>query len=174
MRTEFAAVVAVGIVTAVSPGIAQAANVTAPEPAAGSPRVLTYAAVAGETNQPTFTREGGQRRGARSVGDARGGGALHGALDTVVCPDAPTRITQLAVTLDDLPDTAVVDITDVTTSINGGAGKDSITGSDGGADAIDGAGDEDTVNGRGGDDRCSTASPTARPPTSSAARATTC
>ncbi|HEX5901072.1 MAG TPA: calcium-binding protein [Solirubrobacteraceae bacterium] len=51
-----------------------------------------------------------------------------------------------------MPDTAVVDITDVSTNINGGAGKDTINGSDGGADAIDGAGDEDTANGRGGDD----------------------
>jgi hypothetical protein len=40
----------------------------------------------------------------------------------------------------------------VSTSINGGPGKDSITGSDGGADSIDGAGDEDTTNGRAGDD----------------------
>jgi hypothetical protein len=49
--------VAAGI-AALAPAAAQAANVTAPEPAAGSLRVLTYAAVAGETNQPTFTREG--------------------------------------------------------------------------------------------------------------------
>ena len=55
-------------------------------------------------------------------------------------------------TLDDGADTAVVNVADVSTSINGGPGKDTITGSDGGADAIDGAGDEDTVNGRGGDD----------------------
>lgn len=153
MRKELAAVVAVGIVTAVSPGIAQAANVTAPEPVAGSPRVLTYAAVAGETNQPAFTREGAnvvaRDPSATLVAAAP---CMAPDIHTVVCPDAPTRITQLAVTLDDLPDTAVVDITDVSTNINGGAGKDTITGSDGGADAIDGAGDEDTANGRGGDD----------------------
>ena len=153
MRKELAAVVAVGIVTAVSPGIAQAANVTAPEPVAGSPRVLTYAAVAGETNQPAFTREGAnvvaRDPSATLVAAAP---CMAPDIHTVVCPDAPTRITQLAVTLDDLPDTALVDITDVSTNINGGAGKDTITGSDGGADAIDGAGDEDTANGRGGDD----------------------
>jgi Ca2+-binding RTX toxin-like protein len=70
----------------------------------------------------------------------------------VLCPDAPTRITQVVATLDDMPDTAVVDITDVSTNINGGTGKDTITGSDGGVDAIDGGAEEDTANGRGGDD----------------------
>jgi Ca2+-binding RTX toxin-like protein len=71
---------------------------------------------------------------------------------TAVCRDAPTRITQLSVTLDDQPDAAAVAITDVTTSINGGPAKDSIYGSDGGVDTIDGAGDEDAIDGRGGDD----------------------
>jgi Ca2+-binding RTX toxin-like protein len=115
--------------------------------------VLTYIAVAGETNQPTFTREGANvvvRDPAATLVAA----APCTAPDThtAVCADAPTRISQLSVTLDDMPDTAVVGITDVTTSLNGGPGKDSISGSDGGADSIDGAGDEDTISGRGGDD----------------------
>jgi hypothetical protein len=145
-------VVGTAFVGMVAPGVAHAANVTAPEPTAGSPRVLTYTAVAGETNQPTFTREGAnvvvRDPSATLVGASpcTGGGA------TVVCPDAPTRITQLTMTLDDMPDTVVVNIPDVTTSIVGGAGKDTITGSDGGNDVIDGAAEEDTISGRGGDD----------------------
>ena len=145
-------VLGAAIVGMVAPGIAHAANVSAPEPTAGSPRVLTYTAVAGETNQPTFTREGAtvvvRDPSATLVGASpcTGGGA------TVVCPDAPTRITQLTVTLDDMPDRAVVNIPDVTTSIVGGPGKDTITGSDGGNDVIDGAAEEDTISGRGGDD----------------------
>jgi len=152
LRKHVAAMLAAGVVTALSPAIAQAANVTAPEPAAGTPRVLTYTAVAGETNRPTFTREGPNvvvRDPSATLVPATpctGGGA------TVVCPDAPTRITQLVATLDDMPDTLVVDITDVSTSITGGAGKDTITGSDGGNDTIDGGAEEDTVNGRAGDD----------------------
>jgi hypothetical protein len=153
LRTEFAAVVAAGIVTAVSPGIAQAANISAPEPTAGAPRVLSYVAVAGETNQPTFTREGAGVV-VRDPSATLVAVAPCTAPDThsVVCADAPTRISQLTVTLDDMPDRAVVNVADVTTSINGGPGKDSITGSDGGPDVIDGAGDEDTLDGRGGDD----------------------
>jgi hypothetical protein len=153
LRKEIAAVVAVGVATALSPALAQAANVTAPEPVAGAPRILTYAAVAGETNQPAFTREGTNvvvRDPAVTLVAAAPCAAPD--IHTVVCPDAPTRISQVVATLDDMPDTAVVGITDVTTSLNGGPGKDSITGSDGGVDVIDGAGDEDTGNGRGGDD----------------------
>jgi RTX calcium-binding nonapeptide repeat (4 copies) len=153
LRTEFAAVVAAGIVTAVSPGIAGASNISAPEPTAGAPRVLSYVAVAGETNQPTFTREGAgvvvRDASATLVAVAP---CTAPDTHTVVCADAPTRISQLTVTLDDMPDRAVVDVADVTTSMNGGPGKDSITGSDGGPDVIDGAGDEDTLDGRGGDD----------------------
>jgi hemolysin type calcium-binding protein len=153
LRKEIAAVVAVGVATALSPALAQAANVTAPEPAAGAARVLTYAAVAGETNQPTFTREGANVV-VRDPSVTLVAAAPCAAPDihTVVCPDAPTRITQVVATLDDMPDSAVVGITDVTTNLNGGPGKDVITGSDGGADVIDGAGDEDAANGRGGDD----------------------
>lgn len=154
MRKELAAVVAIGVVTALSPAIAQAANVGAPEPAAGAPRVLTYTAVAGETNQPTFTREGANTV-VRDPAVTLVAAAPCTAPDvhTVLCPDAPTRITQLSITLDDGADTAVVNIADLTsTSINGGPGKDTITGSDGGNDTIDGAGDEDTANGRAGDD----------------------
>jgi hypothetical protein len=145
--------VAAGVVVALSPAFAEAANVTAPEPAAGAPRVLTYTAVAGETNQATFTREGANSV-VRDPSVTLVAAAPCTAPDvhTVLCPDAPTRITQLSITLDDGADTAVVNVPDVTTSINGGPGKDTITGSDGGNDTIDGAGDEDTVSGRGGDD----------------------
>jgi Ca2+-binding RTX toxin-like protein len=153
LRKQVAATVAAGVVTALSPAVAHAANVSAVEPAAGSPRVLTYAAVAGETNQPAFTREGAnvivRDPSATLVAAAP---CMAPDIHTVLCPDAPTRITQVVATLDDMPDTAVVGITDVTTNLNGGAGKDTITGSDGGVDAIDGAGDEDTISGRGGDD----------------------
>jgi hypothetical protein len=58
MSRKLAVVVGATLVAAFSPAVAQAANVSAPEPAAGTPRVLGYVAVAGETNQPTFTREG--------------------------------------------------------------------------------------------------------------------
>jgi hypothetical protein len=153
LRKHVAAMLAAGVVTALSPAIAQAANVMAPEPAAGVPRVLTYTAVAGETNQPTFTREGANSV-VRDPSVTLFAAAPCTAPDvhTVLCPDAPTRITQLSVTLDDGADTAVVNVPDVTTSISGGPGKDTITGSDGGNDTIDGAADEDTVNGRAGDD----------------------
>lgn len=147
--------VAVGatLVAAFGPAVAQAATVSAPEPAAGAPRVLSYSALAGEINQPTFTREGANvvvRDPTATITAA----APCTAPDThtAVCPDAPTRITQLSVALDDQPDAATVGIADVTTSINGGPGKDSVYGSDGGADTIDGAGDEDAIDGRGGDD----------------------
>jgi hypothetical protein len=152
MSRKLAVVVGTTLAVASAPAVAQAANVSAPVPAAGSPRVLTYAAVAGESNQPTFTREGANVV-VRDPSATLVAAAPCTAPDThtAVCADAP-RITQLSVTLDDMPDVAVVGITDVTTSINGGPGKDSIAGSDGGADTIDGAGDEDTVNGRAGDD----------------------
>jgi hypothetical protein len=58
MSRKLAVVVGTTFVAAFSPTVAQAANVSAVEPAAGSPRVLSYTALAGETNQPTFTREG--------------------------------------------------------------------------------------------------------------------
>jgi hypothetical protein len=153
MSRKLAVVVGATLVAAFSPAVAQAANVSAPEPAAGTPRVLGYVAVAGETNQPTFTREGANVVVRDPVATLVAAAPCTAPdTHTAVCPDAPTRITQLSVTLDDMPDTAVVGITDVSTSINGGPGKDSITGSDGGADSIDGAGDEDTTNGRAGDD----------------------
>jgi Ca2+-binding RTX toxin-like protein len=153
MSRKLAVAVGATVIAAFSPAIAQAASVAAPEPAAGAPRMLSYTALAGETNQPTFTREGANvvvRDPTATVTAA----APCTAPDThtAVCPDAPTRITQLSVTLDDMPDAADVGITDVTTSINGGPGKDSIQGSDGGADTIDGAANEDTINARGGDD----------------------
>jgi hypothetical protein len=154
LRKHVAAMVAAGVVTALSPAIAQAANVGAPEPAPGAARVLTYTAVVGEINQPTFTREGANSV-VRDPSVTLVAAAPCTAPDvhTVLCPDAPTRITQLSITLDDGADTAVVNVPDVTsTSINGGPGKDTITGSDGGNDTIDGAGDEDAVNGRAGDD----------------------
>jgi Ca2+-binding RTX toxin-like protein len=153
MSRKLAVAVGATLIAAFSPAAAQAANVSAPEPGAGAPRVLTYAAVAGETNQPTFTREG-PNVVVRDLSATLVAAAPCTAPDThtAVCPDAPTRITQLTVTLDDMPDAATVGITDVATTINGGPGKDSILGSDGGADTIDGAGDEDTIGGRGGDD----------------------
>jgi hypothetical protein len=58
MSRKLTVAVGAALIAAFSPAIAQAASVAAPEPAAGAPRVLTYAALAGETNQPTFTREG--------------------------------------------------------------------------------------------------------------------
>ena len=153
MSRKLAVVVGATLVAAFSPAFAQAANVSAPEPAAGTPRVLSYVAVAGETNQPTFTREGANVVVRDPVATLVAAAPCTAPdTHTAVCPDAPTRITQFSVTLDDMPDTAVVGITDVSTNINGGPGKDSITGSDGGADSIDGAGDEDTANGRAGDD----------------------
>jgi hypothetical protein len=153
MSSKLTVAVGATLIAAFSPAIAQAASVGAPEPAAGAPRVLTYSALAGETNQPTFTREGANvvvRDPSATITAA----APCTAPDThtALCPDAPTRITQLSVTLDDMPDKATVGITDVSTSINGGPGNDSILGSDGGADTIDGAGDQDTSDGRGGDD----------------------
>jgi hypothetical protein len=39
---------------------------------------------------------------------------------TAVCPDAPTRITQLGVTLDDMPDMAAVGITDAINAVDQG------------------------------------------------------
>jgi hypothetical protein len=152
MSRKLAVAVGATLAAASVPAVADAANVSAPVPAAGSPRVLSYAAVAGESNQPTFTREGANVI-VREPSATLVAAAPCTAPDThtVVCADAP-RITQLSVTLDDMPDAAVVGITDVSTSINGGPGKDSIAGSDGGADTIDGAGDEDTITGRGGDD----------------------
>jgi hypothetical protein len=152
MSRKLAVAVGATLAAAFVPAVADAANVSAPVPAAGSPRVLTYAAVAGETNQPTFTREAANVV-VRDPSATLVAAAPCTAPDThtVVCADAP-RITQLTVTLDDMPDTAVVGITDVSTSINGGPGKDAITGSDGGADTIDGAAEEDTIAGRGGDD----------------------
>jgi hypothetical protein len=118
MSRKLAVVVGAAIVGMVTPGVAHAANVTAPEPTAGSPRVLSYAAVAGETNQATFTREGASVV-VRDPSATLVAAAPCTAPDThtVTCPDAPTRITQLSVSLDDMPDTAVVNIPDVTTSI---------------------------------------------------------
>jgi hypothetical protein len=152
MSRKLAVVAGATLAVALVPAAADAANVSAPVPAAGSPRVLSYAAVAGESNQPTFTREGANVV-VRDPSATLVAAAPCTAPDThtVVCADAP-RITQLSVTLDDMPDAAVVGITDVATSISGGPGKDSVAGSDGGADTIDGAGDEDTIDGRGGDD----------------------
>jgi Ca2+-binding RTX toxin-like protein len=153
MGRKLATAVGAVITLAIAPA-AQAANVSAPEPTtAGTPRALTYAAVAGEANSPTFTREGATvvvRDPSATLVAATPCTAPD--THTVTCPDAPTRITQLSVSLDDGNDAAVVDIPDVSTSINGGAGNDTITGSDGGADTIDGANNEDTISGRGGDD----------------------
>jgi hypothetical protein len=153
MGRKLATAVGAVITLAIAPA-AQAANITAPEPTtAGTPRVLTYAAVAGEINSPTFTREGANvvvRDPSATLVAATPCTAPD--THTVTCPDAPTRITQLSVALDDGNDSAVVNIADVTTSINGGVGNDTITGSDGGADSIDGANNEDTISGRGGDD----------------------
>jgi Ca2+-binding RTX toxin-like protein len=153
MGRKLATAVGAVITLAIAPA-AQAANVSAPEPTtAGTPRVLTYAAVAGEVNAPTFTREGGNvvvRDPSATLVAATPCTAPD--VHTVTCPDAPTRITQLSVTLDDGNDSALVNIPDVSTSVNGGAGNDTITGSDGGADTIDGANNEDTISGRAGDD----------------------
>jgi hypothetical protein len=57
MSRKLTVVVGTTLAAVSVPAVAQAANVSAPVPAAGSPRVLAYAAVAGEINQPTFTRE---------------------------------------------------------------------------------------------------------------------
>jgi hypothetical protein len=157
LRKHVAAMVAAGIVTALSPAFAQAAAVSAAD--VGTTRTFSYLAAASETNQPTFTHEGTNvvvRDPTATVLTAGVGCAATGDAHAVTCAEGMPTITALAlsVTLGDLADTTVVNFTAATT-INGGAGKDTISGSDGGVDAIDGANDEDTLNGRGGADSIS-------------------
>jgi hypothetical protein len=147
---------AAGVVTALSPAVAHAAAVSAAD--VGTTRTFTYTAAAAETNQPTFTHEGTNVvvRDPTAAVLTPGVGCTAVDAHTLTCADGAPTVTALAlvVNLSDLADTATVNFT-VNTTINGGAGKDTITGSDGGDDAIDGANDEDTVNGRGGADSIS-------------------
>jgi RTX calcium-binding nonapeptide repeat (4 copies) len=155
LRKHVAAMVAAGVVTALSPAFAQAAAVSAADNGTTT-RTFTYAAAASETNQPTFTHEGPNvivRDPTAAVLTPGVGCVATSDAHAVACADGAPTITAFAivVTLSDLADTTAVNFT-ATTNINGGPGKDTITGSDGGADLLDGAADEDTVNGLGGDD----------------------
>ena len=152
MRKEIAAVVAMGIVTAVSPAVAQAATVTGGPDVGGTTRPIVYAAGVGETNQPTVTREGANivfRDPTATLGP--GGTCVTVDTHTISCPDGAPAITLVTVLLNlgDGADSAIVNVPNAT--INGEAGKDTLTGSEA-VDAIDGGADEDTVNGRGGND----------------------
>jgi Ca2+-binding RTX toxin-like protein len=154
LRTYIAAALTAGLVVALSPALAQAASVSAADTPGTTTRVITYSAAASEVNQPTVTREGANivvRDPSATVGP---GGLCAAGADshTVTCPDGAPTITRVEVTLNllDGNDSAVVNVPNVT--ILGGAGKDSLTGSDADSDVIDGQGDEDTVNGRGGND----------------------
>ncbi|HEY7620764.1 MAG TPA: calcium-binding protein [Solirubrobacteraceae bacterium] len=144
---------AAAVVAAFAPATAQAATVAASD--TGAMRTIVYTAAASETNQPTFTHEGANVVVRDPTAAALTPTAPCVAVDahTVACPDGAPTITTLHVTasLDDLADTATVNFV-VATNLSGGAGKDTITGSDGGADSIDGQADEDTLNGRGGND----------------------
>jgi hypothetical protein len=99
VRKHVAAMLAAGVVTALSPAVVQAAQVSAPEPAAGSPRVLSYAAdgTVSEVNQPTFSRSAtGLVVSDPSATLAAVAPCAPVDPHTVACPDnAPaTRITQ--------------------------------------------------------------------------------
>jgi Ca2+-binding RTX toxin-like protein len=143
----------VGVAAALTPALASAATVATSDSA--TTRTIVYTAAASETNQPTFTHEGANVVVRDPTAAALTPTAPCVTVDahTVDCPDGAPTLTTLHVTatLDDLADTAIVDFV-VGTNISGGAGKDTIYGSDGGADAIDGQNDEDTLYGRGGND----------------------
>ncbi len=155
MRKELATVAAVGVAAACTPGIASAATVATSDSA--PTRTIVYTAAANETNQPTFTHEGAnivvRDPTAAVLTPGAGCAAVTGDTHAVTCADGAATFTTLHVTatLDNLDDAATVDFV-VETNISGGPGKDTLTGSDGGNDALDGAGDEDTVYGRGGND----------------------
>jgi hypothetical protein len=149
LRKEFAAAI---VVAAFAPASAQAATVTG-GPDSGATRPITYAAAAGETNQLTVTRSGANivfSDPGATVGPA--GSCTQGAdTHTVNCPDGAPAITTvtISITLGDGNDTAVLGVPNV--SLNGEAGKDTITGSPY-RDVIDGGADEDTVHAGDGND----------------------
>jgi Ca2+-binding RTX toxin-like protein len=155
LRKEFATAAAVGVAAALTPGIASAATVATSDSA--PTRTIVYTAAANETNQPTFTHEGAnvvvRDPTAAVLTPGAGCAAVTGDTHAVTCADGAATFTtlHLTATLDNLDDAATVNFA-VDTNISGGPGKDTLTGSDGGNDALDGAGDEDTVFGRGGND----------------------
>ena len=171
--------VAAGIVTAARvAAIAQAANVMAPEPTAGAPRVLTLHRGGGRGQPADVHARGREQRRTRSrrctlvaaapVHRPRTSTPSCAQTHRPASPQLQHHPRRRARHRGRQRPRPVVDID----QRRAGQGHDH--GSDGGNDVIDGAGDEDTLNGRGGDDTSSTASPTPRPTTSSAARATTC
>jgi Ca2+-binding RTX toxin-like protein len=153
LRRELATAAAACAAVAFTPALASAATVATSD--SGTTRTIVYAAAAAETNQPTFTHEGANVVVRDPTAAALTPTAPCAAVDahTIACPDgAPTfTLLHITATLDDLDDAATVNFV-VDTNISGGAGKDTITGSDGGNDAIDGQNDEDTVHGRAGND----------------------
>jgi Ca2+-binding RTX toxin-like protein len=143
--------VAAAIAAALVPATAQAATVTGAD--SGTTRTITYAAAAGEINQPVVTRQGANivmNDAGATLGPA-GTCAAGADAHTVVCPDGAPTITlvNVALSLGDGNDSATLGVPHA--SVSGEAGKDTITGSDF-DDVIDGGADEDTVHGGGGND----------------------